>query len=104
MQQTIHLTWGQSQYPINWSNNPYIWNDVSIVIEAATSAGSGGFSDWQKKNTDKKKILIKLLCTIDGEKYTQEKYKSDDIELTISDIELLNEKILAPLKLNVTIN
>ena len=101
-----HLTWSQTQYPINWSSNPYLWSDVSIVIEAveSTGAGSGGFSKWQKENTDKKKTLIKLLCTIDGEKYKEEKYKSEDIELSISDITLLHDKILVPLKINVDFN
>lgn len=98
-----HLAWGEKQYPINWSNNPYIWSDVYVIIEAirSTSAGSGGFTKWQKENPIKKKRLIKLLVTIDDIKYKEEHYVNDDAILTIQDIQLLEKKIITPLGIKI---
>ena len=76
------LTWSQTQYPINWSNNPYIWSDVAVLIEAIQVISGGGpsgdFNQWQQKNPEKKKILIKLMVTIDGLSTSAEKYKNEN--------------------------
>lgn len=97
-----HLAWGEKKYPIIWSNNPYIWSDVYVLIEEAIGAASSGvFEEWQKKHPEKKKKLIKLLCIVDHETYKQEKYKRDDISLTTKDIKLLEDKLLPQVKLKI---
>jgi hypothetical protein len=104
-----HLTWSQTEYPIVWSNNPYTWDDVSVVIEVvkAIGGGSGGMTslhNWQKKEPEKKKKLIKLLCIIDSDRYKEEKYVDPNVMLTIEAVKLLEEKVLKPLNIEVTIN
>lgn len=100
---TIKLTWSQSTYPINWSDNPYLWSDVAIVIEAVESIGGSGIQDWQKKNPEKKKRLIKLLVAIDSKKYEQQKYKRESIVLTVKDIRLLEQVVLQKKKVTVEV-
>lgn len=101
-----HLTWSQSKYPISWSNNSYIWSDVSIIIEAATVIASGDdeWKKWQQHNTVKKRRLIKLLVTVDAVKYSDQKYKKDDIMLSVNDVKLLVDTYITAPTISIELN
>lgn len=90
------LTWGQTQYPIQWDNNPYTWDEVFVVIGLAQSV-SGGHAPhdaYKHLKPEKKKVLIKLIAKIKGEEIELEKYKVDDIRVTASDVELVLKEVL----------
>ena len=46
-----------------------------------------------KKEPEKRKKLIKLICTVKGEKYIEEK-EIGQVKITAQDIKLLEEKVL----------
>lgn len=89
----IPLTWNQTEHPILWNNNPYIWSHVEIeVIQEVESYINGGISPniaVNKLNSKKKKILIKLITRIKGEEYNDEKYKNQNIKISAKDVNLL---------------
>ncbi len=98
----IPLTWSQTSYPILWNNNPYTWNEVQILqeVESQIQQGIAPTVAVNKLNSNKKRILIKLIARIKGEEYNVEKYKSDNIKISAKDIKLLiHENVL-----NVQIN
>ena len=96
-----HLAWGESKYPIIWNRNPYIWSDVYVIIEEAIGKGGGGVYDWQKEHPEKKRKLIKLICTIDHENYKEEKYNNDDVFLTVDDIKILEKYVTKQLNISI---
>lgn len=91
-----YLTWEQTQYPIQWDNNPYTWEEVFVLIEIAEQIGGGGnYQDVYKHlEPKKKKVLIKLIAKVKGEEFVEEKYKQEDINVTAQDIELVLKEVL----------
>ncbi len=92
-----YLTWDQTQYPIQWDNNPYTWDEVFVLIEVLEQVVSGGHTPhdaYHKLEPKKKKILIKLIATVKGEDYKSEKYKQENINLTVEDIQLVAKQVL----------
>lgn len=99
-----YLTWDQTEYPIQWDNNPYTWEEVFVLIEILESVGGGGghrdYHDAYKHlKPEKKKVLIKLIAKVKGEDYTSEKYKQEDVKVTATDIDLVIQEVL-----NIKIN
>lgn len=95
----IPLTWNQTEHPIIWNNNPYIWNKVEIeVVQEVEAYINGGISPdvaVNKLNSKKKKILIKLITKVKGEEYIEEKYKNTkNIKISAKDINLLINNVL----------
>lgn len=92
-----YLTWDQTEYPIQWDNNPYTWDEVFILLEVAQAAGGGGYQQaYQKLDKEKKKKLIRLIAKVKGEEFKEEKYVQEDIEVIAKDIELVVNEILVP--------
>lgn len=96
-------TWLECNF--TWGNppDPFTWNDVWIIVEAGNVILGGGQKDWdkwQKREDKKKKKLIRLICTIKGEKFEESKY-AGDAKIDIKDIELLVEKALGK-KMTIT--
>jgi len=94
-----YLTWEQTQYPIQWDNNPYTWDEVFVLIEVLEQIqGGGGYYEphnaYKHLEEKKKKVLIKLIATVKGEEYKEEKYKQQDIVITAEDIQLIAKKVL----------
>jgi hypothetical protein len=67
----------------------FVWSDVYRLIgEGLAHAKTvDQLADWQKKEPEKKKKLIQLLCRINGEKFEEEKYINDNVSLTIKDVD-----------------
>jgi len=93
-----YLTWDQVEYPIQWDNNPYTWDEVFILIEVLEGVRSGGHKDYHDAykhlKPEKKRVLIKLVARIKGEDYKVEKYKQEDVKVTAEDIELVLKEVL----------
>jgi len=91
-----YLTWDQTQYPIQWDNNPYTWDEVFILIEIAQALGSGIDFDQIYGGLDKKKKkkLIKLVARINGEKYEESKYKQEDIKVIAKGVKIAIKEVL----------
>lgn len=91
-----YLTWEQTQYPIQWDNNPYEWEDVFVLIEIAEAVGGGHKHIDAYKNLDKekRKRVIKLVAVIKGEEYKEEKFAQNDIKITADDIKLVLKEVL----------
>lgn len=98
-----YLTWEQTEYPIRWDDakNPqgllYTWDEVFVLIEILEGV-KGGHKDYHDAykhlKPEKKKTLIKLVARVKGEEYKEEKYKQEDIDVTIEDIELVMKEVL----------
>jgi len=91
-----YLTWEQSDYPIQWDNNPYTWDEVFILIEIAQALNGGGDFDTIYGGLDKKKKkkLIKLVARINGEKFEESKYKNEDIKVIAKGVKVAIKEIL----------
>lgn len=94
-----YLTWEQTEYPIQWDNNPYTWDEVFVLIEVLEGIRSGGgnynpHDAYKHLKPEKKRVLVKLIATVKGEDHQQEKYKQDDITITAEDIQLVASKVL----------
>ena len=93
-----YIDWEDANF--TWSGNDYIWNEVYLDLSNIL-AGKGGvvkqqkkLDDWTKKNPDKKKKLIKLLCQINDLKYKYEDSKEKkDVKIKIQDVKILVKKM-----------
>ena len=86
------------------STFPYTWDDVALVKEAI---GGGGVMaedmPWTQFDDEKKKRLVKLICKVQGRTYKETK-ETKNIEIKISDVKLLAEKVLGIEVLTENIN
>lgn len=91
-----YLTWEQVEYDIEWSNNPYTWDEVFVLIELIEEIqGLGGPEiGYQKLGKEKKKKLITLIAKVRGEEFKEEAYKNEDIKVIAKDIELVAKEVL----------
>ena len=51
---------------------------------------------WLDKEPDKKKRLVKLVATVDGQKYTQTK-EVEEVKVEVKDVEILIKEIFSRL-------
>lgn len=91
-----YLTWNQTEYPIQWDNNPYTWDEVFILIEIAQALDGGGdFNDiYGGLDKKKKRTLIKLVARIEGKEYKEEKYKQENIKVIAKGVKLAIKEVL----------
>ena len=91
-----YLTWDQTEYPIQWDNNPYTWEEVFVLIEVAQAISGGHLPHdaYKHLEQEKKKVLIKVIAKVKGEEFSEEKYKQDNISVTAEDIELVLKEVL----------
>lgn len=90
-----YLTWDQTEYQIQWDNNPYTWDEVFILLEILEQAGGGGGygGAYLKLEKDKKKKLIKLIARVKGEEFEEEKYVNEDVNVIARDIEIIINEV-----------
>ena len=91
-----YLTWEQTEYPIQWDNNPYTWDEVFILIEIAEQISGGKIFDdiYGGLDEKKKKKLIKLVARINGEKFEESKYKNEDIKVIAKGVKIAIKEAL----------
>lgn len=92
-----YLTWEQTEYPIQWDNNPYTWDEVFVLIEVAQTVRVSGHTPhdaYKHLEEKKKKVVIKLIAKVKGVEYKEEKFKQDDVKVTAEDIELVLKEVL----------
>ncbi len=95
-QEGQYLTWEQTQYPVQWDDNPYTWDEVFAVAKVARSVG-GGYSPhdaYKNLKPEEKRVVIRLVARIKGQEFKLEKEKVDDIQVTASDVELVLKEVL----------
>ena len=86
------IKWNEANF--KWEDNPHIWNLVVEIVEAI-AAGAGIIEAVQKREPEKKKRFIKLVCQVKGiETYSGQKTIRDDIEVSAEDIELVIKEVL----------
>jgi hypothetical protein len=71
-----------------------LWDDCALIIDIINVMQGGGSPDeYFKKNPEKKKRFIKLLCQVQGKEYkeTKEVHKT---KIFISDIKLVAKEVL----------
>ena len=117
MSQKIYINWEDDDF--TWDSEIRNWEEVYIIIEELV--GGGGARDpqyWgdgnykkpddfaneirheiekklEKLNDTKKKKLIEVLVTIDGEKYKEIKTKNvKDVRISVKDIETIAKNYL----------
>lgn len=97
-----YLEWEQTEYQIQWDNNPYTWDDVAVLIEVLDQIGIGGpIEAYKKLDKEKKKRLITLIANVRGEEFKEEKYVQEDIDVIVKDIEIVAKEVLGiELKIN----
>jgi len=98
-----YLTWEQTEYDIQWNNNPYTWDEVFILLEIVEEILGGGVPSeaYQKLEKEKKKRLITLIAKVRGEEFKEEKYVQEDIKVIVKDIEIVAKEVLG-IELKIT--
>jgi hypothetical protein len=91
-----YLTWDQTDYQIQWDNNPYTWDEVFILIEIAQALDGGGDFDDIYGGLDKKKkqTLIKLVARVNGKKFEESKYKQENIKVIAKNVKIAIKEVL----------
>lgn len=91
-----YLTWDQTDYPIQWDNNPYTWEEVFILVEIAQLIkDGGGFDDiYGGLDKEKKKKLIKLVAKVNGKNFEESKYKKENIKVIAKGVKLAIKEVL----------
>ena len=91
------ITWdgfynGTKTTTINWSNNPYTWDDVAIIEKIA---GGGGDipSGLKKLKKEEKKKCVRLIMKRKGIKVYDEEKCVQDIDVYIKYIQLIHEEM-----------
>ena len=88
----------------NWGAVPLKWGDVQLLIEAVQVGGKSytreerqkKLDNWLDKEPEKKKRLLTLVATVNGQNYTETK-EVDEVKVKISDVELLIKEIFSRL-------
>ena len=97
----IKLMWSDDPqnegYKVNWSDNPYLWSEVQVVIELAGLLSGGmntvvGVNNWLNQDVKKKKTLITLICKIEGKDYKESK-EIKKVKVTSKQIKLVIEEV-----------
>jgi hypothetical protein len=90
---------------MNWEEVGILINDVFPHVAAAPIGGPPRKYDLKKINElpkEKKRTVIKIACEIEGNEYIEYKYKNDkDIVITVEQIDIIVNKILNNIKVNV---
>lgn len=98
-----YLNWEQTEYNIQWNNNPYTWDEVFVLIEILEELGGLGGPEvgYQKLDQEKKKKLITLIAKVRGEEFKEEAYKNENIKVIAEDIKIVAKEVLGiELKIN----
>tara|TARA_Y100001970_G_C13515454_1_gene500423 strand:- start:60 stop:419 length:360 start_codon:yes stop_codon:yes gene_type:complete len=90
-----------------WSEANLTWGDYQLLVELEEEVIKGGRSSsltrqqrldkYLDKDEDKKKRLIKLIATVQGQKFEEEK-EVEDVQINVSDVEVLIKEILSKIK------
>ncbi len=91
-----YLTWDQTDYEIQWGNNPYTWDEVFVLIGIVEDFKglAGPETVYEKLDKEKKKKLITLIAKVRGEEFKEEAYKNNDIKVIVKDIEVVVKEVL----------
>ena len=90
MQQRIPFQWNTANFTFN--SNPYTWDDCALIIEILQGGGSAPV-EYIKKDKEKKKKFIKLLCKVEGVEYEETK-EVINRQIRITDVELVAKEVL----------
>jgi hypothetical protein len=81
---------------MNWEAVGILISDVLPYISVPLSSGPRKY-DLDKINKlpeEKKRIIIKVACEIEGSEYISYKYKNDDVTVTAKHIDTIVDKLL----------
>jgi predicted CopG family antitoxin len=86
----IPYTWGNADF--TWNDNDFIWQDVYYILEKIKKGGnnSSSISSLTKKEKEK---LIKVILTLNGIDYREQKTIFKTYKVTAKDIEMVSTKI-----------
>ena len=86
-----------------WNEADVTWGDYQLLVEIEEVI-KGGRSLKSKQEAldkyldkDKKKRLIKLIATVEGQKFEEEK-EVEDVQINVSDVEVLIKEVLSKIK------
>ena len=87
---------------IIWSDNPYTWGDVSLLLEIIDGIGTinrRARLDWYlNKHPNKKKRLVRLICRVRGEKVYDETKEISEVKVTLEDVDMVIKEVLGTIK------
>ena len=86
----------------NWGGVPFKWGDVQLLIEAVQAGGSSKrrrerqekLDKWLDQEPDKKKRLLKLVATVNGQDYIETK-EVEEVKVNIMDVEILIKEVFS---------
>jgi hypothetical protein len=90
----VNPTDGKTYPPNEIVTGTNLWDDCALIIEIINVIKGGGSpEDYFKKEKEKKKKFIKLLCKVEGTEYkeTKEVLKR---QIRITDIKLVAQEVL----------
>lgn len=85
--------------PDIWNTTDRLWNSVCPFIEEVLAGGRGGkglpeeaHREYEKLDKKKKRRILRLIMHFRGEEYSQQREVRDDLDVTVDDMRLLQEK------------
>ena len=91
------IKWDDSADKIKWDANPYLWDDVYVLIKGggAASTGAATFDEITRDfSKEEKKRLVKIVCQVNGIKYEDEKWKKSASKVNASQVKIAVSKVL----------
>ncbi len=87
-----------------WGDNSYTWGDVQFISDIADGIGTGSRRAREDaltritKDKKKRKKLVHLICRVKGEKVYDETKETEDMKITIDDVDMVINEILGKMK------
>ena len=89
-----NFAWNANPFP-NQSTNPFIWNDVALLITVLEGLGGGKSPDEIFKDKKKRKQFITLIMKYEAmDKEYKETKEVKDRQIRITDIALVAKEVL----------
>jgi hypothetical protein len=89
-----NFAWETNPFP-NQSTNPFIWNDVALLITVLEGLGGGKSPDEIFKDKKKRKQFITLIMKCEAmDKEYKETKEVKDRQIRITDIALVAKEVL----------
>tara|TARA_R100000664_G_scaffold14871_1_gene23266 strand:- start:23814 stop:24131 length:318 start_codon:yes stop_codon:yes gene_type:complete len=101
---SVDCTWATADDA--WVLADYTWQEACFIADVVGIKGggySGQLEKLKRRDKNQQKKFVKLLCRIKGEKYEEVKYFRPNINVRVSDFELLHKEVIKP-NLHIFIN
>lgn len=82
--------------PIQWGDNPFLWEDVAVVLELVEAVGGGIAVEEYIEDLDerRRKRFITLIAKVKSKKYKETKEVNLDAKIKMKDVKLVVKEVV----------